>query len=311
MSSGLALSLVTTFMWGVLPVFLKGVLRGLDAVTITWARLLFATVVVGGYYSWSGKWPNARKFSSRNILFLAGVAVAMAANYWLFLAGLDRVTPPVAQLTIQTGPLFLAIGGWYFFSEQIRKRQWTGFLVMLGGFWLFYSGKIGVAQGMSPASSSSTEAAGIFLVILAAIAWAAYALLQKKLASQFPASFILLAGYSGAGILLGPVSSPGQAAALDQNQAIYLLFCCINTVVAYGCFAEAVQRWEAPRVSAVLALTPLVTFVASIAESWIVSGHVPRELMATPVQWLGAGFVVAGSMVAALNTRRPMNKSQV
>ncbi len=308
MSSGFALSLITTLMWGVLPVFLKRVLSNLDPVTITWVRLLFASVTVGSYYAWSGKWPAASRFSRGNIGLLAGVAAAMAANYWLFLAGLDLVAPPVAQLTIQSGPLFLAIGGWYFFAERIGKRQWTGFSVMLGGFWLFYSGKLANPQVVA---ASVSEGLGIFLVILAALAWAAYALLQKRLASQFPASFILLAGYSGAGILLGPGSSPGHAVGLDSKQAWYLLFCCVNTVVAYGCFAEAVRRWESPRVSAVLALTPLVTFVASIAEAWVISGHIPQELMVSPVQWLGASFVVAGSMVAALNTRRPLNKSQV
>jgi len=311
MNSGFALSLITAFMWGVLPVFLKGILRDLDPITITWARLLFATITVGGYHAWSGKWPSSGKFSGKNIGLLAGVAAAMAANYWLFLAGLDLVAPPVAQLTIQSGPLFLAIGGWYFFSERIGKRQVIGFAVMLGGFWLFYAGKVAIPRVAAESLSARVEGNGIFLVILAALAWAAYALLQKRLASQFPSSFILLAGYSGAGILLGPVSSPGHAVGLEIKQAWYLLFCCVNTVVAYGCFAEAVQRWEAPRVSAVLALTPLVTFVASIAEAWIVSGHVPHELLASPVQWLGAFFVVAGSMVAALNTRRSLSKSQV
>ena len=153
MNSGMALSLITAFMWGILPVALKRVLQHLDPVTITWVRLVFATVFVGSYYVWSGKWPAPAKFTRRNVIWLSGVAVSMAANYWLFLAGLHLVSPPVAQLTIQTGPLFLALGSWYFFSEKLRRRQLAGFAVMLLGFWFFYSGNLGA--GMGPPNSAA------------------------------------------------------------------------------------------------------------------------------------------------------------
>lgn len=305
MNSGLILSLVTALMWGVLPVALKRVLQHLDPLTITWVRLVFATIVVGSYYLWTGKWPTPAKFTRRNIALLGCVAMAMAANYWLFLAGLHLVAPSVAQLTIQTGPFFLALGGWYFFSEKLRRRQILGFMVMLAGLWVFYSGGQGQA-GTEVLAGIGTrdESTGVVLVILAAIAWAIYALIQKFLAAQFPSSFILLAGYAGAGVLLGPFSSPGAATSLTWSQGGYLLFCCVNTVIAYGCFAEAVRRWEAPRVSAILALTPIVTFFAGIIESTVVQGEMFRPISTNSLQFLGAGLVVAGSMAAALGTRR-------
>ena len=299
MNSGMALSLITAFMWGILPVALKRVLQHLDPVTITWVRLVFATVFVGSYYVWSGKWPAPAKFTRRNVICLSGVAVSMAANYWLFLAGLHLVSPPVAQLTIQTGPLFLALGSWYFFSEKLRRRQLAGFAVMLLGFWFFYSGNLGA--GMGPPNSAA-EFTGVILVVLAAIAWTIYALIQKLLGAHFPSSFILLAGYAGAGIFLGPVSSPGTTASLSPSQGWYLLFCCVNTVVAYGCFAEAVRRWEAPRVSAILAITPIITFAASMVEAQIFQGEIPAALIASSTQLLGAGLVVGGSMAASLGS---------
>ena len=298
MNSGLVLSLTTALMWGVLPVALKQVLQHLDPLTITWVRLVFATILVGGYYVWSGKWPASARFTRRNIILLFCVAVAMAANYWLFLAGLLMVSPSVAQLTIQTGPLFLAFGGWYFFEEKLHRRQLAGFALMLGGFWLFYSDMVRLGSGTAQSDGGLT---GVVLVIFAAIAWTIYALIQKLLAEQFPSSFILLAGYAGAGVFLGPVSSPGAATSLTSVQGWYLVFCCVNTVVAYGCFAEAVRRWEAPRVSAILALTPIITFLATMAEAKIFHDEIPAALFANPDQLLGAGLVVVGSMTAALS----------
>ena len=38
-----------------------------------------------------------------------------------------------------------------------------------------------------------------------------------------------------------------------------LVFCALNSLIAYGCFVEALEHWEASRISAVLATTPLIT----------------------------------------------------
>ena len=46
-----------------------------------------------------------------------------------------------------------------------------------------------------------------------------------------------------------------------------LVFCSLNTVIAYGAFGEAMSHWDASRVSAVIALSPLLTllFVYSVS----------------------------------------------
>jgi drug/metabolite transporter (DMT)-like permease len=296
--TGLLLSLVTALMWGTLPVALKKVLEVMDAVTVTWVRLVFAAILVGGFYLISGKWPPKKHFSRRSIALLGGVALALAANYWLFLAGLNLVAPPLAQVTIQLGPFFLALGGWLLFSENIRRRQMTGFFAMVTGFWVFYSAQV-TASGSSGTSGFDQQTAGVWLVVLAAVAWAFYALIQKLLAVRFPSSFILFCGYAGASVLLLPVSRPSVLLELrDPAHWWLLLFCCLNTVIAYGCFAEAVRRWDASRVSAVLALTPILTFLSA----GFVSGAITDWL--SPALLGGIGLVVGGSMVAALGARR-------
>ncbi|MEY4630014.1 MAG: hypothetical protein RIQ81_134 [Pseudomonadota bacterium] len=299
-SAGLTLSIVTATMWGTLPVALKRVLEVIDPVTITWIRFVFATVTVGGFYLVTRSWPPSKSFSRKNIGYLCGVALALAANYWLFLAGLDLVAPPLAQVTIQLGPFFLALGSWLFFSESIRRRQVTGFLVMISGFWLFYSGQMSV-RGVdgSAAGGVAQQGTGVWLVVLAALAWALYALIQKLLVARFPSSFILLCGYAGATIILLPLANPSQVLGLKGSfQWWTLLFCCVNTVIAYGCFAEAVKRWDATRVSAVLALTPVITYFAA---------DVAAGAM-TPLLLAGVVLVVGGSMTAALGARRSNNQ---
>jgi drug/metabolite transporter (DMT)-like permease len=82
-----------------------------------------------------------------------------------------------------------------------------------------------------------------------------------------------------------------------------LLFCGLNTLLAYGAFAEALDHWEASRVSAVLALTPIVTLVSVWAVSHIVPSLIAPERL-TALGVLGALLVVVGSIAIALGKNR-------
>jgi drug/metabolite transporter (DMT)-like permease len=82
-----------------------------------------------------------------------------------------------------------------------------------------------------------------------------------------------------------------------------LLFCGLNTLIAYGAFAEALEHWEASRVSAVLALTPIVTLISVWAVSLLVPTLIAPEHL-TILGVLGAVLVVAGSSAIALGKNR-------
>jgi drug/metabolite transporter (DMT)-like permease len=82
-----------------------------------------------------------------------------------------------------------------------------------------------------------------------------------------------------------------------------LLFCGLNTLMAYGAFAEALEHWEASRVSAVLALTPLVTLVAVWAVSLLAPTLIAPERL-TALSVLGAILVVAGSVAVAIGKNK-------
>jgi len=105
--------------------------------------------------------------------------------------------------------------------------------------------------------------------------------------------------YTGSALLFTPLAEPARIVEMNWPQLAALVFCMVNTLVAYGTFAEALAHWEASRVSAVLALVPLVTLsVVGVA------GRAAPELFAPePVSLVGgvaAGMVVAGAMMAAL-----------
>jgi drug/metabolite transporter (DMT)-like permease len=139
-------------------------------------------------------------------------------------------------------------------------------------------------------------------MVLAALVWAAYALVQKQLLTQLASEQVLFLLYVGAVPLLLPPAHLAQLLALDGLQLGMLAFCCANTVVAYGCFAEALEHWEVSRVSAVVTLAPVFTLLGVHAAAWLWPDAAPAEFLSA---WnvLGALLVVAGSMTTALGAR--------
>ncbi|HEX5793455.1 MAG TPA: EamA family transporter, partial [Rheinheimera sp.] len=96
-----------------------------------------------------------------------------------------------------------------------------------------------------------------------------------------------------------PVSDFSPLLTLSSLHWALLVFCCLNTVVAYGAFAEALHHWEASKVSAVLAVTPLFT----IFFAQLLNGIFPTFIAAQSLNlwsWLGAALVVLGSALTAL-----------
>jgi drug/metabolite transporter (DMT)-like permease len=297
---GLSLTLATVACWGVLPVALKALLVYMDPWTITWYRFLAAALVLGGWLLVTGGLPRGRLTVGTVTGLLAIAVLGLIGNYVLYLLGLDFVEPGTAQVVIQLAPMFLLLGGLFVFHEPFRGRQWLGIGVLVAGLLVFFHDRLGLL-----ASPRDGAGRGVWLIIAAAVTWAAYGLAQKRLGRHLSPSHVLLVVYVAAVPLLLPAADPAALLELNGAGVALLAFASVNTLVAYGCFAEAMKAWEAARVSAVLAVTPLAT-LATVA---VVHGWAPTLVPADPVDALslfGAGMVVAGSATAALGGSRPV-----
>ncbi|GAB6195878.1 DMT family transporter [Lysobacter xanthus] len=300
---GLGLSLVTAFCWATLPVALKVTLQAVDPLTLTWFRFLVAALLTGAWLGARGRLTGFGALGRRGWTMLVVAAVMLVGNYVFYLLGVARTSPGNAQLIIQLAPLLMAVGGIVVFGERFRSAQWLGMALLVGGLGLFFRDQLAHVDTTPGHGGSGAYVAGSLLVVLAAVVWAVYALAQKQLLVKLGSMRILLAIYIGATLLLWPFAHPSRLASLDGTQWGLLAFCALNTVVAYGAFAEALAHWEASRVSAVLAVTPLLC-LGVVA---IVHGLWPSMLAPEPMSmigWLGAGLVVAGSATVSLLGRR-------
>lgn len=296
---GFALAAATALCWATLPVALKIALGALDPYTLTWARFVIAAGVVAGWLAARGELIGPlRALPGRHRALLGLAALMLTGNYVFYLLGVKLTTPANAQLLIQAAPLMMALGGIFVFGERYNGWQWLGFSAVIGGLALFFADQLALA-----ATPGEQYVLGSALVGVAALVWAVYALIQKQLLQRLSSATVLATIYVGASIVLLPLSAPGTLGALDRLHAIAFAYCALNTLIAYGAFAEALAHWEASRVSAVLALTPLMTVasVAVAARVWPELVHAERIAW---TGWLGAALAVVGSALSSLAGRR-------
>lgn len=292
---GFLLALTTAFLWGVLPIALKILLEVFTVNTITAIRFFVAAIMVGVWLGMRGKLPALALLKQKNIAGLMAIAVVgLILNYGFYLSGLNNLTAETAQTMIQLAPFLMMLGGIIIFKERLLFWQRIGAGLLVIGLLLFFNERL-----VTLLLQASSETLGVIFIIIAAVTWAAYALAQKQLLVHYSSKQIMYFIYVAGTLAFFPISDFSPLVQLSWLQWSLLLFCCLNTVVAYGAFAEALHHWEASKVSAVLAITPLITILSANLVAWIWPTVISPQLLNT-WSWIGAFLVMAGSALTAL-----------
>lgn len=296
---GFALSLAPALLWGLLPVAVAGLGRTIDGVTLTWYRFCFALAVQTLLLALTARLPGLFAHRGRDLALIMTTAVGLVINFAAFASSLRYLPASTAQTFGQAQPVLLIIGAAVLFHERLTRPQIAGSLVLVLGLAIFFADKV-VVHGVAAADLAK----GFALVTLATLVWVTAALAQKALRPAVPSTHTLWYVYAVGAIGLIPLVTPSQLLGLHDVTMALFIFCCFNTLIAYGAFGLAVRRWAAARVSAVVALAPLVTYLAE----HLATRQAPGALLATawsPLKVLGAFLVVVGAMVTALGRSAP------
>ena len=289
---GILLALSIATMWGVLPIALKGVLETLDPLTTTFFRLSLAAVLITPYLLVRRRLPNRGKLRSPRLFFqLLAAGLLLSGNYYLYIFGLERTSPEAAQVMIQIAPMLLLLAGVFLFAESFSTTQWLGFFAFASGLILFFNHHLGDIF-----IDLNDYGLGLLMISLAAVCWTGYAIMQKILLQEFTSEETMLAIYWLGTLVFLPFCDFSTLGQLTGMQWTLLAFCGLNTIIAYGSFAEALVHIEASRVSATIALTPLLT--VGIVQLIPMEGITVEPLGV--ISLLGALLVVSGSITTAV-----------
>ncbi|PCI75807.1 MAG: EamA family transporter [SAR86 cluster bacterium] len=293
-TAGFFLSLIAAMLWGMLPVALKELLSGMDAITIVWYRFFVAGVVLFAWLAVQRKLPQVLQQTAPIKWFLLIAAIGLCINYFLFSYSLNFVNGETSEAVIQLTTLFLILGGVFVYKEPFFAVQKFGTLLIMLGLLLFFNDRLSGLLNLE-----NRETIGVIIVVFAAITWTVYALLQKQLLNSFSSVQILFLIYAFSIVVLLPFISPLSLFELTEVQFYLLLFCCLNTIIAYGCFAEALNCWDASKVSAVLALAPLFTIGSLKLVVFLQPDYAFSDRLSM-LSLLGALLLVVGSALTAL-----------
>ena len=293
---GLLLALTTAILWGVLPIALKGVMETLDPITTTFFRFSLAALLLTPYIllrsrHTSGLSLLSRLRSPRLFLQMLAAGLLLTSNYALYILGLQRTTAEAAQIVIQAAPMLLLLSGVWLFGERLSKLQWFVCICFVTGLCVFFSPRF-----YDVFIAVNAYGIGVMLILIAALVWTGYAIMQKFLLQQFSSQETMVLFYWIGTLAFLPFADFTALPQLSGLQWGLLAFCGLNTLIAYGSFAEAMAHIEASKVSAVLALTPMVT-VATV-HLIPIPGLVVEPI--TLLTLCGAALVVGGSMLTAL-----------
>ena len=289
---GFFLSLTAALCWGVLPLALKRTLDQLDPLTVTFYRFAFAAAALLAIPK-VRKGIGATSWTFGIVALLVMAAGGLFGNYVLFLAGVQHSSPNNAQVMIQSAPMLFALTSAFLFKERISPMRGVAFAGLLGGLCLFSWDQLATLLGPDAAEYSL----GSTLVVASAVAWVFYAVGQKVLLRIMPSlSMLALLFLAGALVFCLP-AKPLAIFEMDSTHLLLLAFCSINTVVAYGAFAEALRVWDASRVSAVLSISPILTMISTA----LVQLAFPGAVNSPQIHLLGVcgAFLVVGSSMGA------------
>jgi len=296
-AKGIVFTLITVLMWGVLAIALKVASKAIDSPTIVWFRfsLAFSGMAIWALFND----PKALKILYKPSLILVISTLMLAWNYIGFMWGVQYTTPGNAQVAVQTGQVVLAIFGVVFFKEKLSMVQGLGFLLALIGFWIFYQ------QHLTALPANKSEyTKGMLLTVSAALTWAVYAAMQKKLIRQHPVTTLNLFIFGLPILLYLPFANFESLAHLSLGYWLLLIFLGANTLISYVCLSLALKYMEAGKVSVLLIMNPIITFVIMGVLTWLqVSWIAPEHFSVLSV--LGALIALGGAMLVVWKKRKP------
>jgi drug/metabolite transporter (DMT)-like permease len=286
---GVLYAIATASLWGFMAIVLKVITNELSPVTVVWFRFILAFVVLG-------LWTLVFRRSDFSIfrrppllLFLA--AIFLGLNYLGFIAGIKYVSPSASQVFIQIAPVSFALSGIVIFRESVNWKHIVGFILVLSGIGLFYS-----EQLRDLAGQGENFTLGMFLVLGGGLAWATFATLQKSLLKSIRPNQLNLFIYGFCALVLLPMVSFSSLNDMPATNWYLLVYLGLNTVLAYGSLALAIKLTEATRVSVIITLNPIITFISmAILSRMEVEWVAPETFSILAV--LGALTVLAGAIV--------------
>ncbi|MFC2089791.1 DMT family transporter [Bacteroidota bacterium] len=291
-SKGILYAAITASLWGFLAIALKIAVSDLSPLSVVWFRFAtaFGILLVFTLIFRRRDFVIFRKPPA--LLFLT--ALFLGLNYTGFISGIKYVSPSSSQVFIMIAPVTFAMSGIIIFREQVTWKHIVGFVLVISGILLFYSEQIADLAG-----TDENFTKGMLLIFGGGLSWTVFASLQKSLVKKYSTNQLNLFIFGMCALLLLPFAQFAKIGNLSAGSLSLLFYLGLNTVLAYGSLALAIKFTEANKVSVVITMNPIITFVTMAILSKMNVSWIEAESFSA-LSIAGALVVLLGAIVVIM-----------
>jgi len=277
-----------TLIWGVNYVAAKIGLRYFPATLFAPMRILIAGVLVLPIFLWQLKrrpeWASAPRRDELPLLAVIGI-LGVGLNQLTFLLGMNRTSVGHAALVISLTPMLTLTLAWLRGQEALTLGKIAGMATAVGGIAVLNFGPTARASGATPL--------GDFLIFLAALFFAIFAVGGKEATSLHGGLTVTTFSHLASGICLLPMivwASRGfdYAAVPLAGWATAIYMAAFPSVVCYLIFYYALNHIPASQVASFSYLQP---WIAALSGFWVLGEPVTGTLLAGGLLILGGVFL--------------------
>jgi drug/metabolite transporter (DMT)-like permease len=281
--------LAVVAVWGVAFSGIKVLLRDIGPYSLTWARLVLASLAYTVVLPFMPKRRVEREPGDVRRLVLLGIFGA--AGYHLAVNwGEQYVSAGLASLIVASMPAIVAVLAAFFLKEHLSRRGIAGLVIAFAGVTVLALSGEGALEARS--------IAGVLVTLLAPISWAIYTILSKPLASRYDGVRLNVIGAWVGVLVVLPFAAMDlhELSRLDGTGWLWMLYLgSFSTAGSYIVYAWALSRLPATVVASFVQLVP----ATSLLSAWIILDEVPA-----PTAFIGGALVVAGVALLQIRSRR-------
>ncbi|MGY1715387.1 EamA family transporter RarD [Geodermatophilus sp. SYSU D01106] len=296
--AGTAAGLSAYLLWGCFPLYFP-LLEPAGGVEIVAHRVVWSLVFVALLLTALRRWPLVRAAVTdpRTMLVLAGASALIAANWLVFVYGVNSGHVVETSLGYFVNPLVSVLLGVVVFAERLRPLQWTA--VGLAGVAVVV---LTVDHGRPP-----------WIALTLAATFGAYGLLKKLVRVEAaPGLFVETAvAFVPALVLLGVLHGTGRGTAGSEGTGHLLLLVAsgIATAVPLLLFAAAARRIPLSTIGLLQYVTPLMQLALGVFVFH--EPMPPARLAGFAIVWAALAVFTVDSLRAARAAGRRAAAEQV
>ena len=244
--------------WGASFIATKIALNQLTPLNIIFIRLVSASVLLGIIALYTKR---SFKISLKNHGFIFILALIAVFHLWIQVTGLKYTTATNTGWIIGIAPVFMAILGFFAFSERFTLLKIIGIIIAFFGLLLL------ISKG-NLLSIDFISNKGDFLILASAFTWSVYSIVNKKITITYPPLMTILFQFIIMAILIIPFNVNEATMKIVSQLPIeiwfalfFLGFFCSG--IAYVLWAQSLKEMESARVGAFLYFEPFVTVITA------------------------------------------------